>query len=1006
MADDVKSIVLRFTGESEEAQSDIETILGLLATLGGVEVDAKAGVATAGAEADISVLFAALKALDETHVEVDVDLNAENALKTARQEFTEITTRLAKLRKEMAAVQTDSPHFRARTPIKDAIQQDINAAEAELASLSSKIDAILARTANKKVDIEVDVHDEQLSLFAARLDEIDHKKATADVDLSTLGFEAHVAQVLAELQLLDASDVNIDVNIDTQKLSMGARLLNAFGIASQVNGSALDEFQSGISKLNINLPGFLGRLNATSGAAFALALAIGVTLVGALGALVASLAAAAAGLAVLATGFAAALGPALLLVIGVVQRLTAVWKVLKQEDQAQLQSEQERIQGNKAIVAALEQRRQAYLNLKRASADLVAAESQAWREMQDAIENATDAVLAFHRAQLEEESAKLGIKEAEFELKKFIHDMKVGQKEATALFEKFTDVAFDPSKLNKQLAKVKAPGVTGLDREEQELKLERLILNVKEARQSEKEATDGVSDSIRNKTRAEQDAQKFVNLGIKASDRYAAALRAEADARRAVKQAQQGVNDAKSTAAQAKVVAMTKDLSKNERILLGVLREVRDAFKETFGPGIQSVIKGIAVALIIIAKRIRPLKNAFKNLGDAFAGAIVAITDQLTSPTMIKAFQGFTNAATSLVAPLSSIFGSLFTILVNIATAALPLLLPLVQSVADTFASWADSTGNIWVLQIIIAGLVEQFQAWWAVFKVFASVFLEFFKIAAPIGKQLADALAKAGQSMLDWMKSDSGRQQLQEFLQVAVPLAIKMAGFFAQIVLFLARLGEIAGPILGPLLDLLSTQLNLLTRIARILSSFSRLTGQVIQFFVDLFDKVVGLLADLVDKFIQAGIDFIGGLIKGMAKKAKDLLGFVGDLGKKVLDKLKHPWKIWSPSRVTEGYGKNLVEGLKKGFERSASGLSASVEAHLTTPILDPLNAGKRAAPAAARAASAAAGGRGGNGDTIFQGDLILPSPAGGGMSDPRAHAVQIFGELTRRGNRGKNRR
>lgn len=864
--------------------------------------------------------------------------------------------------------------------------------------MADDVKRIVLQFTGENEDAKGDI--EALLALLATLDDVD---VNAEAHVATAGAEADILQLFAALKLLDDTDVEVDVDVNTDKLNLGAKILRAFGIQTGNADKGLEEFSSGISRLNVNLPGMLGRLNAVSGAAFVLALAIGVTLVGALGALVASLAAAVAGLAALGAAFAGILGPALLLVIGVVQRLAAVWKVLQAEDQDRLAQEQRTIEGNKQMVSALERRHEAYIQLRRAAEEVGLAEQQALRDTEDAAERATDAILSLQRAQLSQEEATLGIERAKLELKKFIAEMKLGKKEASAMFRKFTDVAFDPAKLNKELAKVKLPGTTKLDRQESELKLKELILGVKDARLREKEATDSVSDAVREKTRAEEAHLKFVKEGLRASPRYIAALRAQADAHRAVKTAQRGVVDAKTIASQSKVQAMTKELSGEERILLGILRQLRDTFKQVFGPGIQRIIMGIAFGLGLINKRIKPLRSAFTKLGTAMGLAIVTIIDRLTNPKNMAAFQAFTAAAVGFVAPLTDTFTSLLQILLNIAQAALPLLLPLIQSVAAQFNEWADQTSNIANLRDIIGVLVEHFITWWSVFQVFGAVFLEFLKIAAPFGLQIAHAFKGVGDSMLEWMKSKEGRDQIEEWLRVAVPFALRLARLFGQILLVLARIGEIAAPILGPMLDVLSLQLNIVSRLLRAFGRIAEVVGKLFDFILShVFEPLYAEFGKLVDRAIQLGIDFISGLIKGIGKKAKDLLNTVGDLGKKVIDKMKHPWKIFSPSKVTEGYGVNLVQGLINGIQGASKKLGVVAEVSLQTPILDPLNAVVRSAPQAA-AAAAGVGGQGSGNLFIEEQNLILPEPATGGLSDPRAHAVQLLSELRRSARKGR---
>jgi hypothetical protein len=842
-----------------------------------------------------------------------------------------------------------------------------------------------------------------IAAMLALLAEFDHVNVTADADVATAGAEANLAELFAALAVLDGTDVEIQTHFDTSQISLGTRLLNAFGLGASQADQDTKGFGKAVNDLNVNLPGMLGRLNLVSGAAFVLAAAIGVTLVGALGALVASLGAALAGLGALAAGFAAALGPAVLLVIGVVQRLAAVWKVLKASDDAQLQQEQARIQGNQQVVSALNQRHEAYLQLRRASEEVGTAEKRALLDIEDAAQRATDAILGLERAQLGQKEAALGIDRAKLELKKFIASMKVGQKEAAALFNKFTDVAFDPTKLNKALAKVKTPGAaSGLDRQEAELHLKELILGVQDARLREKEATNAVTHAVTEKTRAEEAHLKFVREGIKASPQYIAALRAQADAHRAVKAAQGQVVNARTLAGQAKVQAMTDQLSSKEKTLLGILKQLRTTFNQVFGPGVQAIIMGIAIALGLINTRIKPLRGAFTTLGTAIGTAIVTLTDQLTSPQNIQAFANFATAAAAMVVPLTSIFGSILTIFLNIANVALPLLLPMLESVAGSFANLAANTGDMDKMSTIIGTLVEHFTVWWDIFKTLGQAFLQFLIIAEPFGLQLATAIDEIAHGLLNFVNSKEGRQQIQDFLAVAVPFAIRLAKFIGQVVLFLARLGEIAAPIIGPLLDLFSTMLGVSTRLLGVFVKISRAVGDLLTTFTDVVGKILTKLADFVSQFVKIGVDWVAGIIEGIAKKAKDLLKKAEDIGKNVLHKLSHPWELGSPSKVTMGYGKDLVEGLINGIEGASKRLAIAAEVSLQAPILDPLEVARRTAPhAAAAAVTAVGGGRGG--DLIIEQQDINLLSAGGGNPDEKTAASRIARELQKSARKGR---
>lgn len=909
MADDIRSIVLRFTGEDDSAKSSIEAVVALLAEVAGMDVDADVNVATAGAEADIAKIVSALELLRGLDVEVDVDINEK-------------------------------------------------------------------------------------------------------------GFNATVPQLIRALRGLSQEG-----NQASAPLSKFQRVLQTFGIATGAADGGVEELTSTIGNLNINLPGMLGRLNAVSGAAFLLAASIGTVLVAALGALIASLAEAAAGLGALAIAFGAALGPAVLLVVAVVQRLTAVWQAFKAQDQEQLAAQQRRIQGNAQEVASQQAREQAAEQLKRAQADLGNAAAQAYRQMEDAAEAAKDAVLDLERVQLSQEEAALSIKESQYELKKFREELGLTGKEFDGIFDKFTDVAFDPSKLNKELAKVKLPG-TG---EGDELRLQRLILNIRDARLREKDAIDGVHDATVKKTRADAENARFVQQGINASPQYVSALRAVADAHRAVAKA---ASNQGMIAAQSKALALTENLSGAEQHLLTVLRKIVDAFKAAFGPALDAIIEGIAGGLDKVAGKLPQLAGPFRLLGRTMGAAIAKILDALTRPKVINALISFAGVAAELVGPLTDLFLSLADILLNIAKAALPFILPLVKSVAEWFARLGNSTGDMDSMFSIISGLVGQFMTWWDVLKSFGNVFLAFLDVAAPGGKSLAQSLADGANALAGWLRSKEGQEAVRDFLETAVPLVKSLVKFFFRFLTFLLALGEAVGPILKPMIDLIGLALQGWAGLLHMIAHITRLIGEAADWVIDQVLKIIkwfgsqlGAFSLVVEKWPKAILD----AFKDAWEWLKKLPGRFIDLGKKIVegvikgikslaDKLKDTmvsvitapvkkvgdfFHIGSPSKLTEAMGEDIVKGMMQGLQRARGALEKAVTASLTTPVISPMVDAARIAPSLTAAAALADVG----GDTFIDRQEINTIAAGGGLTDPRAHASQLARELARGARRGRRR-
>lgn len=87
----------------------------------------------------------------------------------------------------------------------------------------------------------------------------------------------------------------------------------------------------------------------------------------------------------------------------------------------------------------------------------------------------------------------------------------------------------------------------------------------------------------------------------------------------------------------------------------------------------------------------------------------------------------------------------------------------------------------------------------------------------------------------------------------------------------------------------------------------------------------IVGSLADgirgMLDNMVQVGVDLIDGVAKGLANAIPNLLKAAGNVGAKLLNKIKAVFKIQSPSKVMrDEVGAMLVAGVAEGIEDNAS--------------------------------------------------------------------------------------
>lgn len=98
---------------------------------------------------------------------------------------------------------------------------------------------------------------------------------------------------------------------------------------------------------------------------------------------------------------------------------------------------------------------------------------------------------------------------------------------------------------------------------------------------------------------------------------------------------------------------------------------------------------------------------------------------------------------------------------------------------------------------------------------------------------------------------------------------------------------------------------------------------------------RVAGFFKGLPGRMVGIGKDIVGGLISGIAAKAKDLINAIKDF---VTDKIpgfvKKALGISSPSRVMHGIGLHIGQGLANGIKASAARVKGAVQSGLLFPL------------------------------------------------------------------------
>lgn len=536
----------------------------------------------------------------------------------------------------------------------------------------------------KDVDLNIRKAQAEAAALRATLADLGRQVATPEVKAQTAEAKAKLDEIKVKLAHLSAQKAEIKVDVDR-------------GALNAVRGVA-DNFGTAFQGLAVSIGGLLGIGGAITG--FGQAAAAALPLVAALavgiGILVASFGAAVAGAGALAIALAGVLGPAAAVAFAVVAKIATIIKAIHSDSQGAAAA----VSG---VANAQDQVKSATEGLAAAQDNLRQQGVAAAQAMSDAFENVKDDVLAVQDAELGIADSQLALKEARLELEKF----KKTVPDLEGAFKKFTDVDVDISGLRGTLRKLGKQGLS----EEDQVKLERLILNVRRAKLGEKHATDQLHDSNVKLARDRQTEAKYVKQGIAAYPGYASAVRGVASAERSLASARRAATDAATKEAGA-----VGKLSPLEQRLAGTFKLVSGAFNKAFGPAVDAVFRGLNRSLGIFVDLLgdRKIRRALRLVGQAIGDSFVVLAKTLSSPAMRRAFITLTNGAARLVKLLGTrVFKDVLTILVNIAVDALPALVGLFSDLADTLDRWAKwIKKNPKELRRHIVDLVNTFLGW------------------------------------------------------------------------------------------------------------------------------------------------------------------------------------------------------------------------------------------------------------------------------------------------------
>lgn len=786
----------------------------------------------------------------------------------------------------------------ARTILLEAIGDTRNARR-ELERLEDKVRGLDGET-EVSIRAETTRAQRRLGEFEAKLKTIDRTRVSPEVSVELGKALAELAVMRARLTALGNAKTKVDVelrrNILREVLDLERGILRMTG--------ALDKASRPARTFGDALGDVVQTIKSVTPIVNGMAILIGVKLVAGLLAVGASAAAAVGGIFALGAALLASLGPAIALAIAVVSRLAAIFDVMGKQKAAADQAKAQALTGSSQNAAAAAQEEAAARSIAdahreagRAAEEVSRATVAAYEEMRQAAEDVQEAVEGVQNADLGLDQARLDVDKAKQALAEFADQANVSR----GVFERFTniDAPFDREALQGALSGQE----TG-----DKLELEQLILNVRKAKQGEKDATDDLKDSERTLADARRRNNQFMRNGIAASPGYVSALQAQQDANRNLRRA---IDDARSgsdslIASQAAAIVQAGKLSGAEKRLLEVLKQLKPALRALFSDATNAVIGSIAGALDRLSILFLPLKGAIGELGGAWADLITTLSKEFVKPAWIGAFMAFFHLAAQLTKVIGGeVFVQFLRIIRNIALVAGPLLVQVFKQFAHWLGGVAGSTANLERMRKIVGIMVEGFKVWAGFLGAIIDLFIGLVEAAGPIGNEFVKWLTDGVRAFTKWLKSAEGQKEVREFFEDTLPAVKALIGFIFRLVKVFARVLQITAPLTKGFIDGLNFFLDLLLLVLGVVQDITHL-------------PFVKWVLELVGNFLAFGT--VGKIIKGVFSALSRLGGAVG---------------------LLKGLGKILTKPFTQAFDfiiRLVAKFSPKLAAKLQVAVLNAL--------------------------------------------------------------------
>lgn len=748
--------------------------------------------------------------------------------------------------------------------------------------------------AEARVSIKSEAIKAQIEIVKARLERLSAQEATPKVQIQMGRAVEQIDRLEEKLRRLDGKDVDIDLRVR----GGGEEVLGALSRA----GTALAGAGAAV--------GVGGLASVIQGLGAAL-----VVVVPLLVSLASAMAAAAAGAGALGVALAGALGPAALVGVVALTRFAAILKAVQERQKGTADTARQQSSSAAQIAAAQDQLASATDGVARAQDNLRDQTTAAYRAWQDAIQAVKQDLLDVEHAQVGIDDANLRLREAQQALKDFQAQAGTAGNAFSAIFAKFTDVAVDTSGLRGAITAAASASGTNLSGGD-ELKLERLILNVREAKLGEKDASEKLHTANTQLTRDRATEADFAQRGIRAYAPYAAAVAATTQAHRSLIAAQRNLTQAQTAAvaATAKQSQEYDKLSRSERRVADSLLRIADAVSKAFGPAVASIFDGFVSSLERLTRLLQaaPVAALLQNIGRAIGSVFRSLGRTATSPEVLLGFAQLATAGARLIRVFGNrIFNDLLLILLRIAVAALPQLEQGAARLADQFDKWEKGTRNAEAVRAKVHELVEEFFA-------FVKGAQEVVKATVTVARfinGMAEVFTTAFARIADFVGFFVGIARSRTFQVLALAI-----GTF---VVAVTGVGEVAAGVFA-----FVRGLSLMVRLVGGLAVLGAIPAR----FFDVITGGARSATRALQRFAHDAGDLASRAVAGVRSAVSGLPGVFSS----VLGRVGRALSGFADT--ARGFGRKIGEGLVSGIRGALRGLT-SIGRFIANGLIDALN-------------------------------------------------------------------